>query len=469
MVSRRVVLAGAGGIAGAGAAAAVGYRAWRDREPAAPPAEDAEGHLLWRNWSGIEHAYPRERLAPASEDELVAMLQSAEAPIRPVGAGHSFTGLATTDGALLSLDRMKGLLAHDDQAHRATFWAGTRLAEIGPALSAIGQEMPNLPDINEQSLAGGIATGTHGTGRAYRALHGEILSLRIALANGDIRDCSATENADLFAAARVGLGAFGVITQIELQNAPLTRVRKRTWIAGLDETLEQWPTLQSAHRNVEFYAVPFTGYAVIIAHDPTDLPVQPRGGDEDTSGLLALKGLRDWLGFAPNLRRAAAEMIFAEQEPAEAVDEGWKLLSNERPVRFNEMEYHLPLEAQVPALRDVIATIERHRSDVFFPIEARTIRADDAWLSPFHGHDCGSVAVHAYYKDDHSFLYELIEPIFRRHGGRPHWGKLHSLRAPEIAALYPRFDDASALRREVDPDGRFLNAHLRRVFLGDDA
>lgn len=468
MVSRRVLL-GAAGVLGAGAVGAVGYRAWRDREPDAPPAQDGEGHLLWRNWSGIEHAYPAQRLAPASEDELASMLRSAQVPIRPVGAGHSFTGLATTNGALVSLDRMSGLVNHDAERNRATIWAGTRLAEIGPALARIGQEMPNLPDINKQSLAGGVSTGTHGTGRAFHALHGQISKFRIALASGEIKECSATSNPDLFGAARVGLGAFGVLTQIELQNAPLTRVLKRSWVANLEETMEQWPTLQSAHRNVEFYAVPFTGYAVIIAHDPTELPVRPRGPDEDANGLMELKALRDWLGFAPGLRRAAAHLAFKDQPVTEAVDEGWKLLSNERPIRFNEMEYHLPLDAQIPALREVVAAIEQHRNDVFFPIEARTIKQDDAWLSPFYGRDCGSVAVHAYYKDEHQFLFDLIEPIFRRHGGRPHWGKLHSLRRLDLATLYPRFNDAAALRRELDPDGRFLNTHLRRVFVDDHA
>jgi FAD/FMN-containing dehydrogenase len=148
----------------------------------------------------------------------------------------------------------------------------------------------------------------------------------------------------------------------------------------------------------------------------------------------------------------------------EAVDEGWKLLSNERPVRFNEMEYHVPLEVQMDALREVLAAIERHRSDVFFPIEARVIAADEAWLSPFHGRVSGSIAVHAYYKDDHAFLFELVEPILRRFDGRPHWGKLHSLKAADFAALYPRWKDAQAVRESLDPAGRMLNAHLRAVF-----
>jgi FAD-linked oxidoreductase len=408
MISRRVLF-GAAGAAGVGLAGAVGYRAWRDREPPAPPGRDEHGHLLWRNWSGIEHAYPAARALPANEDELASIMRTAAAPLRPVGAGHSFTGLATTEGTLLSLDLMSGLVSHDETTNRALAWAGTRLAALGPALAAIGQEMPNLPDINKQSLAGGMATGTHGTGLQYRALHGDVTKLRIALPNGDIVECSADREADLFNAARVGMGAFGVITQIELQNAPLARVLKRTWVADLEETLDAWPELQRTHRNVEFYAVPFTGYAAIISCDPTDRPAAPRGPDEDAEALMSLKALRDVFGFAPALRRAAARAAFADTEATEWVDEGWKLLSNERTVRFNEMEYHLPLDAQIPALREVVSAIERHRSDVFFPIEARVIREDDAWLSPFFGRLSGSIAVHAYYKDDHQFLFDLIE------------------------------------------------------------
>jgi len=466
VVSRRTLIAATGAV-GVSAAGAAGYRAWRDREPPTPPPYDGEGRLLWRNWSGVEHAYPSTRAAPASEAELADVMRTAAAPIRPVGAGHSFTGLATTDGAMISLDRMSGLVAHDPTRHRATVWAGTRLAALGEALATLGQEMPNLPDINEQALAGAVATGTHGTGRGLRALHGEIVGLRLALPNGDLIHCTGDSNAELFHAARVGLGAFGVLTQLELQNAPLTRVLKRTWVSDLEAVLEQWPDLQQQHRNVEFYAVPFTGYAAVISCDPTDRPVSPRGEDEDVSALMALKSLRDWLGYAPALRRAAARMAFDGTPATEAVDEGWKLLSNERSVRFNEMEYHLPREAQVPALREIIAAIETHRGDVFFPIEARTIAQDDAWLSPFHRRDSGSIAVHAHYKDDHRFLFELIEPILRRHEGRPHWGKLHSLGARDFGSLYPRWRDAAALRRELDPEGRMMNPHLRKVFLDE--
>jgi FAD-linked oxidoreductase len=243
------------------------------------------------------------------------------------------------------------------------------------------------------------------------------------------------------------------------------RVKKRVEPRALDDVIAAWPKLIETHRNVEFFALPFTGIAATITVDPTDEPVRPRGPDTDASTLMDLKRLRDWTSRVPPLRRWIAQKVMAAAfEPEEAVDEGWKLLSNERPIRFNEMEYHLPLEVQMDALREVVAAIERHRPDVFFPIECRVIDADDAWLSPFYDRVSGSIAVHAYYKDDHRFFFDLIEPIFRRFGGRPHWGKMHSLKAADFEQLYPKFAAARAIRQSVDPDGRMLNEHLREVF-----
>lgn len=467
IMSRRSVLIGSGvvgaGVIGAGGLA--GRRLWLDREPAAPALQDAQGRLIWSNWSGIEHAYPTARAAPTSEDELVHILKTAPGPIRPVGSGHSFTALVPTSGTLLTLDSMTGIISHDVAANTAVVRAGTRLADLGPALAAIGQEMINLPDINKQSVAGAIGTATHGTGRGIQAVHGSVVALRLATPSGELIDCDAQTQPDIFNAARVGLGAFGVVTQVTLQNQPLHRVLKNVALRPTDEVLERWSTLRQQHRNVEFLILPFTGYSALITHDVTDLPVKPRGPDRDVETLMGLKRLRDLFEFTPSLRRSFAQRELAGIAPEEFVDEGWKLLSNERPARFKETEYHLPIEAHVPALKVVLAAIETHRGDVFFPIEARVIAADDAWLSPFYGRECGSIAVHAYYKEDHEFFYSLIEPIFRSHGGRPHWGKLHSLKARDLAALYPRWLEAGEVRRTLDPQGRLLNDYLEGIFL----
>lgn len=463
MLSRRSLFWLMAGAATLGGGTLAASRVGQQPEPPTPPGQDAEGRLLWRNWSGIQTAYPQQRAAPADEGELADLVRNAPGPLRAVGSGHSFMPLVPTPGTLVTLDRMAGLVTHDATSLSATVRAGTRLADLGAALAGIGQEMPNLPDINKQSLGGALATGTHGTGASLPALHGNVTALRIVTGRGEVLDCDATQNAELFQAARVGLGAFGIVTQVTLRNSPLRRVDRNVWVQPLEQTLAEWPALRAKHRNVEFYYLPFTDMSAVISHDETDAPATPRPPAQDNEALLDLKRLRDWLGWSPGLRRRLARQVLGGLKPERVVDESWRLLSNERPVRFNEMEFHLPLDAQPQALREVITAIEGARNDVFFPIEARAVAPDDAWLSPFQGRMTGSIAVHAYYKDQYDFLYEIVEPILRRYEGRPHWGKLNRLTAADFASLYPRFGEAVALRREVDPEGRFLNDYLRGI------
>ncbi|MBP7816268.1 MAG: FAD-binding protein [Phenylobacterium sp.] len=459
MISRRNALlaGGAGVVAVAGGGV---FLATREKpEPAAPASVNAQGRMLWRNWSGIESAYPAVRSAPTSEAELAKVLKTTPVPIRPVGAGHSFTALVPTSGTLMTLDQVAGIARWEGD--EAVVWTGTRLGALGPALAAKGRAMPNLPDINKQSLGGAIGTGTHGTGTSLKALHGDITALRLATVSGEILDCDASRNADVFNAARVSMGALGVITQVRLKTSENRRLHRHVWIEPLADTIAQAEARWAKHRNYEFYAVPFTDLAANITHDETDLPATAPTASSDDVFLEALKQLRNLLGFSTPLRKAAAKALLGGTKPEEAVGEGWKLLSTERPIRFNEMEFHLPPETQMAALKAVVAALETHRKDVFFPIELRRIAADDAWLSPFNGGPRGSVAVHCYYKDDYKFLFELIQPIFLKHGGRPHWGKLHSLKAPQLANLYPDWNAFQAVRRRLDPQGKMLNPYMR--------
>lgn len=462
MISRRAALAaGTAAVAAAGAGGV--WLAARDKpEPPSPPSLDPQNRMLWRNWSGIAHGYPAQRLAPRTEAEVAELLKTAPAPVRAVGAGHSFTALVPTDGAIVTLDNLAGVAGW--QGTDAVVRAGTRLGALGPALAARGRAMANLPDINKQSLGGCLATATHGTGQGLKALHGDVTALRLATVSGEILDCDATRNPDIFQAAKVSLGALGIITQVRLATTANRRLHRRVWVEPLEETLAQAEARWSRHRNFEFFAVPFTDLAANVSHDETDAPATVRGPSSDDAFLEVLKQLRNLTRFSTPLRKAAAKALLGGAEPEEAVDEGWKLLSTERPVRFNEMEFHLPAETHLLALREVLAAIETHRPDVFFPVEARRIAADEAWLSPFQGGPRGSIAIHCHYKDDYAFLFSLIQPILRRHGGRPHWGKLHSLTAPDLAALYPDWDRFHEVRRRLDPDGRLLNPYLRGLF-----
>ncbi|MDP3746067.1 MAG: D-arabinono-1,4-lactone oxidase [Phenylobacterium sp.] len=462
MISRRRALtAGAAGVVATGAGGL--FVAVRDKpEPPSPPSLNADKRVLWRNWSGVEHAYPAARLAPSSEDAVADALKTAVAPVRVVGAGHSFTGLVPTSGALMTLDNLYGVARWEGD--EAVVWAGTRLGALGPALAERGRAMANLPDINKQSLGGCLGTATHGTGKALKAIHGDVTALRLATVSGEILDCDANQNADVFQAAKVSLGALGVITQARLATTANRRLHRHVWVEPLEETLAKAEGRWSRHRNFEFYAVPFTDLAASITHDETDAPATPRAASTDDAFLEVLKQLRNLTRFSTLLRKAAAKALLGSAEPEEAIDEGWKLLSTERPVRFNEMEFHLPVATHLAALKEVVAAIEAERPDVFFPIEVRRIAADEAWLSPFQGGPRGSIAVHCHYKDEYDFLFSLIQPILRKHGGRPHWGKLHSLKAADLAALYPDWNAFLDVRRRLDPEGRLLNPYLKALF-----
>jgi FAD-linked oxidoreductase len=430
-----------------------------------PDAKNAQGHYIWQNWSGSEHAYPSQRLAPNNLDELKKVLSDGVAPIRCVGAGHSFNGQCATNGTLLALDNFSGLVSHHAATYTAVVKAGTRLQQLGELLEKIGQDMVNIPDVNKQTLAGAIATGTHGSGYSLPALHGRVQSFKLLTVQGQELECSASQNADMFHAALVGLGSFGVVTEYTLQNWPLAYTERQVTMLPLEDLLADWTNLYQKNRNAEFFYIPFTGLAMKVLHNQTDKPVTPRGEDKDMESLMDLKKLRDYMSWSPSLRRRIAQMVADNHGTEYAVDYGWKLLASERSVRFHEMEYHLPLDAQIPALKEVIAVIEKQRADVFFPIEARVVKGDEnAWLSPFYQQDTGSIAVHAYYEDDYQFLYTLIEPIFKRYGGRPHWGKMHSLGDKDFALLYPQWQQVQAIRQQLDPQGKLLNAYTKKIW-----
>jgi len=428
-----------------------------------PPAAPAPvARTSWSNWSGLERCEPQRLLQPADEAQLAEQLRGASGPIRFVGAGHSFTALVPTNLTLVMMDGLNGLVRHDVAAQTAVVRAGTRIAVLAPELDSRGLALPNQPDISVQSLAGSYATGTHGTGAKLPALHAQIRSLRLVTADGRVLSASRERSPDLFHAAQVSLGALGALSEVELQVQPRFHLKRRVWTQRTDDLLASAPQLAKAHRHFELFVLPHTGYGAGITHDEVPPAPTQRAESDDEGTLDDLRRLRDMLGRFPSMRRWVAGKFIGEREEV-SVDVSWRLLSNSRAARFNESEYHLPVEQGVACLRAVLAAIEAHR-EAYYPIEFRFVASDDAWLSPFHGRDSCSIAVHAAAGEDHAYLVKELGPIFRKHGGRPHWAKLHDMGTAELAAAYPRWNDFHALRRELDPQGRLLNPYLRRLF-----
>lgn len=435
--------------------------AWSKSAWSAPAATTS---LPWTNWSGGQRCQPRGRFSPASENELRHFLATTSGPMRPVGSGHSFSGLVPTDGHLIVIDQLTGLIDHDPTTLQATIAAGSRLGDIGAPLQAVDQAMLNLPDIDRQTLAGATATATHGTGIAFTCLSGFVTALRLITPGGDVQDVTRASNPDLFNAARVSLGTLGLITRMTLQNRTPYRLKARNWVEPIEDVLATFDESAASHRHFEMFPLTHSDYALTLAIDETDEPINnPPESPEEAAALG--EAMAHWASLPPIERKPLVDELARQIQPTEAVDVSYKILSNIRNNRFNEMEYSVPKTAGAECLREILRTIIDKQVDVVFPLEYRYVRRDDTWLSMSAGdEDHAAISIHRTASEDYRPYFDLIEPIFWKYGGRPHWGKVHSLSAVELTALYPRFQDFQQLRTELDPEGKMLNDHLRKLF-----
>jgi FAD/FMN-containing dehydrogenase len=387
--------------------------------------------LRWENWAGSVACEPAELPRPNSEAEIVlAVTRSAAAGrnVRVVGTGHSFTPLVATSGAIVSLDDWAGVESYDPSRLEATVRAGTKLSALGRELLARGLATANLGDIDVQSVGGALGTGTHGTGPSLPNLSAQAAALRIVLASGEVVECSEDRDPDLWRAARVSFGALGVISAARLRLLPAYRLHERTARAPLAEVLERLPESIAAHRHFEFFWFPKRDFAETKAIDPT-----------------------------------AAEPASIAGRKYERIGWSSEILPSVRELRFHEMEYSVPAESGLACMRAIEARMRARWPDVEWPVEYRTLRADDAWLSTAHARDTVTISIHEDARLPYRDLFADLEAIFREHRGRPHWGKIHTRTAEDLFALYPRFADFCAVRRRVDPHGTFLNEHLRKL------
>ncbi|MEQ8558157.1 MAG: D-arabinono-1,4-lactone oxidase [Henriciella sp.] len=418
----------------------------------------------WTNWSGNQTTRPDRIEQPQDLDALRHVVTEGVGPIRVVGAGHSFTPVAATEGTLLKLDGLGLVHSVDKSARRAWVNAGARLKYLSPELERHGLAFRNLGDINEQSLAGAILTATHGTGAELPCLSADITGLKFMTASGEMMTVARGANSNVFDAARVSLGALGVLVEAEVQLVDSYRLHRKTWAEPLDALIGHAMSRWTTRRNYEFFYIPFSGYGINISHEETKAAPTPRPEQDDDEAVLGLKRARDYAEGDVKGRREYLKAAFENFEGEDVVGNSWELLSSQRNILFNEMEYHLPPKKALTVLSDVIALIEKKRPDVFFPIEVRRTAGDNLWLSPFNGGGRVSIAVHAYHEDEYDFFFSDIEPIFRKAGGRPHWGKLHSLNYRALSDLYPDFVTFCKIRNELDPHGRFLSPYLADLF-----
>lgn len=416
----------------------------------------------WQNWSGNQRATPAAVYYPASEAELVQVIRTAKGPIRAFGGGHSFSAVVPSAGSLVSLEQMTALVSHDAARMQATLTGGTRIAVAGEMLATIGQNLENEPDINMQSLAGAISTATHGTGTRLKCLSGYVTQLKLVLADGSVVTCSADKDSELFNAARVGIGSIGIISEITLQNRAAYKLVETTRVMDLDAACALMDERRDIDRHIEFFAFAHGGKAIVKQMNFTtaaDTPVVEATLDENE--LLRLAA--DTVHRAPFTKGVIQKLVGAFVSEETRVAPAHRMFPNVRTVQFNEMEYTVPADQGIACLREVVDVIRAKNIGVFFPIEFRYVAADDTWLSMFSQQAGASISVHQYHKQDYRELFDAVEPVFRKYRGRPHWGKLHTLNATDLQALYPKWDTFRAVRKRADPQGRFLSPYMRTL------
>jgi len=434
----------------------------------------------WRNWSGLETAFPSRVEQPDGVAAVVGAVERARAErstVKMVGNGHSFTAIAAPEAALLTPQRLSGIVAVDRDAMTVTALAGTPLKVLNAGLEGLGLSLHNMGDIAEQTLAGAISTGTHGTGGVTAGLSAQVAGLELVTGTGDVVRATSNENADVLDLARVGLGALGILTRVTFRVEPLFLLEAHEQPMSWDEALGSFDELVAGSHHVDLYWFPHTDRMLTKRNDRLDA---------DLSEAEPLPRWRAWLdddflantvfGAActaantvpatiPRLNGVLARALTARRYS----DVAHRVFTARRDVVFREMEYAVPREAGLAALRECRRAIEAADWRIGFPVEIRVAPAEDVPLSTAYGRDTMYLAFHTHHRSDwrdHAAYFAGMEAILRGHDGRPHWGKVHTRAAADLAPAYPRFEEFLAMRDRLDPDRVFANAHLRRV-LGD--
>ena len=386
----------------------------------------------WSNWSGNVTSGPQVIAMPDDDAAVAALVREAAAAdreVRVVGTGHSFTPVAASDGLLLKLDRIASVTDVDAAAGTAWIGAGAKITAVGEPLRQGGLALANQGDIDVQAICGALATGTHGTGRTLGNLPTQLAAMRLVTAEGEIVELNADNEPDAFRAARVSLGMLGVATAVKLNCLPAYRLHEKLWTATVEECFGEIDDLIAGNRHFEFFWRPEPDRCDMKALNPHDGPPDPMDGVE-----------------------------------GERVDHSSRIFPSIRDNKFNEMEYSVPAEAGPDCFHEIRALMQTRHPDVKWPVEYRTLAADDAMLSTAYKRHSVTISVHEAADRPYRDFFADCETIFRNHRGRPHWGKVHNLTANDFADLYREWESFLAIRRRFDPKGRFLNGYLKGIF-----
>lgn len=402
--------------------------------------------MTWTNWVGNQSFSPASTAAPRDEEEVAALVRVASERghgVRVAGAGHSFTPVVRTDGLLLDLSALRGVVGTDPDRKRATAHAATRIHDFYEPLWAAGLALRNQGDIDTQQIAGAVATGTHGSGTRYTSLSGVVRGVRLVTATGEVREIGEDEP-DLLHAAQVSVGMLGVVTQLELEVTDAYRLREHVSLRAWDDVMEHWDQLVAEHRHFGMFWLP----------------------TEESGALYNLDG------HGARLEDQCYVKVYDEVGPdvpdddtvGRRVDRCYRIFPMVYDPNFHELEYFVALDRAPEALRAMRELMLRSLPDSVYPLEVRTVGPDEAFLSPQYRTPTVVISVSGTPGTDYWAYLRSVDALLAAYDARVHWGKLHFMTRERLHALYPRAGDFVALRRELDPDGIFLNDHLRPLF-----
>lgn len=427
-----------------------------------------------KNWAKTIKWNPSEILYPSTELEIQkAVLKAAESKrkIRVIGTGHSFTPLSVTNEILISLDNYQGIVHLNKDTLQATVKGGTKLRALGELLFQNGIAMENLGDIDAQSIAGTIGTGTHGTGKDFGTISTQVVGLKLINGKGEIISCNKRENPDLFRAAQVSLGSLGIITEVTLQCVPIYKLALQNDVENIHDIQNQLDERIANNRNFEYYWIPYTNTAwtktsnIVKDAEPDKINFF-NFWTEYVMENYVFKLACEWARWIPNQNKNVAKLTANGINPVKKVYYSHKIYATKRLVRFHEMEYNIPAENYHDIFQEVMKVVNSRKYPVHFPIENRWVKQDDIMLSPAYGRDSAYIACHMYHKKDPKSYFEALEAIFLEAGGRPHWGKMNTLKAKDFSMLYPEFSAFLKIRKEQDPEGIFISKYIRSILGG---
>jgi FAD-linked oxidoreductase len=425
----------------------------------------------WVNWAGDQRCRPARILTPRSREELAEAVGTAAAAgerVKVTGSGHSFTEAAMTEATMVRLDGLHGVLDADRGSGLVKVGAGTVLRDLNDELAGLGLALENMGDIDAQTVAGAISTGTHGTGAGFGNISARVEAVEMVLADGSVRELSAAGDPELLRAARIGLGALGAISAVTLRCYPAFTLRREDSARRLVDVLGRFDELAERNDHFELFTFPYSDRALVLERNRTLEAPKPK------SRVVALLNdvlLENWTLEAmaatgkamPRTIPALARFAGLVATGTNNQDRSDRIFVNQRNVRFTEMEYAVPRADGPTAVRRVVEWVRTNRFPVFFPIEVRVAAGDDASLSAAHGRDTAYIAVHQYRGMEWRPYFEAVESIMNDYGGRPHWGKRHFQTAATLAPRYPRWSEFQAARDALDPRRTFSNEYTTRV------